>query len=39
MGRPENELRAAHGLTMKELAAKMGVTAGYLSAVATGRKP
>ena len=40
--KPETELRAAarrHGLTMKELAAKMGVTPGYLSAVATGRKP
>ena len=38
----ETELRAAarrRGLTMKELAVKMGVTAGYLSGVATGRKP
>ena len=39
---PETELRAAarrRGLTMKELAAKMGVTASYLSGIATGRKP
>ena len=38
----ETELRAAarrRGLTMKDLAAKMGVTPGYLSGVATGRKP
>ena len=38
----ETELRAAarrRGLTMQELADKMGVTAGYLSGLATGRKP
>ena len=38
-GKPETELRAAakrHGLTMKELAARMGVSAGYLSMVSTG---
>ncbi len=38
----ETELRAAaraRGLTMRELAAKMGVSAGYLSVVATGRRP
>ena len=38
----ETELRVAarrHGLTMKELAAKMGVSASHLSGVATGRKP
>ena len=38
----ETELRAAarrRGLTMQELAAKMGVTPGYLSGLATGRKP
>ena len=38
----ETELRAAarrRGLTMKELAAKMGVTPGHLSGVATGRRP
>ena len=38
----ETELRAAarrRGLTMKELAAKMGVSAGYLSGFATGRTP
>ena len=41
-GKPESELRAAarrHGLTMKELAEKMGVSAGYLSQIATGRRP
>ena len=40
--RIETELRAAarrRGLTMKELAAKMGVSSGYLSGVATGRNP
>lgn len=39
---PETELRAAarrRGLTMKELAAKMGITASYLSGLSTGRKP
>ena len=38
----ESELRAAarrRGLTMKELAAKMGVSAGYLSGLSTGRTP
>ena len=41
-GKPESELRAAarlHGLTMKELAAGMGVSASYLSQVSTGRRP
>ena len=41
-GKPESELRAAarrKGLAMKELAALMGVSAGYLSTVATGRRP
>ena len=41
-GRPESELRAAarrHGLTLKELADKMGVNYGYLSSVASGRRP
>ena len=38
----ESELRAAarrRGLTMKELAAMMGVSAGYLSQISTGRRP
>ena len=38
----ESELRAAarrRGLTMKELAVKMGVSAGYLSGLSTGRTP
>ena len=37
----ETEIRAAArrcGLTMKELAAKMGVTPGYLSELASGRR-
>ena len=41
-GRPESELRAAarkRGLTMKELAALMGVSASHLSQVGTGKKP
>ena len=41
-GRPETQLRAAarrRGITMKELAAKMGVSASHLSQIATGRKP
>ena len=41
-GKPESELRAAarrHGLNLKELAAKMGVNYGYLSSVASGRRP
>ena len=40
--RTESELRAAarrRGLTMKELAVKMGVSAGYLSGLSTGRTP
>ena len=40
LGKPESELRAAarrRGLTMKELAAKMGVSAGHLSQIATGQ--
>ena len=40
--RAESELRAAarrHGITMKELAAMMGVGAGYLSQFANGRRP
>ena len=40
--RPETELRAAarrRGLTMKELADKMGVSAGYLSQIANGGRP
>ena len=38
----ESELRAAarrRGLTMKELAARMGVSAGYLSQIANGGRP
>ena len=41
-GAPETELRAAarrRGLTMRELAAKMGVSPGYLSEISTGRTP
>ena len=41
-GKPESELRAAarrHGLTLKQLAARMGVHYGYLSSVASGRRP
>ena len=41
-GKPESELRAAarrRGLTMKELAKKMGVSASYLSQVGTGKRP
>ena len=41
-GRPETELRVAarrRGLTMRELAAKMGVSASYLSQVGTGKRP
>ena len=41
-GKPESELRAAarrHGLTLKELAVKMNVNYGYLSSVASGRRP
>ena len=41
-GKPESELRAAarrHGLTLKQLADRMGVSYGYLSSVASGRRP
>ena len=41
-GSSETELRAAarrRGLTMKELAKKMGVSASYLSQVGTGKRP
>ena len=41
-GKPESELRAAarrHGLNLKELAERMGVNYGYLSSVASGRRP
>ena len=41
-GKPESELRAVarrKGLTMKELATLMGVSPGYLSMVATGKRP
>ena len=41
-GKPESELRAAarrHGLTLKELAKKMGVSYGYLLQVASGQRP
>ncbi len=40
-GTPESELRAAarrRGITMKELAALMGVSASYLSQIATGKR-
>jgi len=41
-GKPESELRAAarrHGLTLKELAAQMGVNKGHLCSVANGHRP
>ena len=41
-GRTKGKLRAAarrHGLNLKELAVKMGVNYGYLSSVASGRRP
>ena len=41
-GKPESELRAAarrHGLNLKQLADRMGVNYGYLSSVASGRRP
>ena len=41
-GKPESELRAAarrRGLTLKQLADRMGVNYGYLSSVASGRRP
>ena len=40
-GKPESELRAAarrHGLTLKGLAARMGVSYGYLSSVSAGQR-
>ena len=40
--KPESSLRAAarrHGLNLKELADRMGVNYGYLSSVASGRRP
>ena len=41
-GKPESELRAAarrNGLTLKELAEKMGVSYGYVSQVSSGSRP
>ena len=41
-GKPESELRAAarrRGLTLKELAAQMGVNMGHLCSVANGHRP
>ena len=41
-GKPESELRAAarrQGLTLKQLAHRMGVNYGHLSSVANGRRP
>ena len=41
-GKPESELRATareKGLTVKELAALMGVSASHLSQIGTGKKP
>ena len=41
-GKPESELRATarrHGLNLKDLADRMGVNYGYLSSVASGRRP
>ena len=41
-GKPESELKAAarrHGLTLKELAARMGVSYNYLYQVSSGRRP
>ena len=41
-GKPESELRAAarrHGLTLKELAERMGVNKGHLCSVANGHRP
>ena len=41
-GKPESELRAAarrHGLTLKQLAKRMGVSYGYLLQVASGQRP
>ena len=42
INRTETELRAAarrRGLTMKELADKMGMSPSYLSQVGTGKRP
>ena len=41
-GKPESELRAAarrKGLTLKQLAEKMGVSYGYLCSVSSGKRP
>ena len=41
-GKAESELKAAarrHGINLKELADRMGVNYGYLSSVASGRRP
>ena len=41
-GKAETEIRAAarrKGLTMKELADRMAVSIGYLSQIATGKRP
>ena len=41
-GTPESELRAAarrHGLTMQELADRMGISGRYLSQISTGKRP
>ena len=41
-GKPESELRAAarrHGLTMRELADRMGVSTRYISMLSTGKVP
>ena len=41
-GRPESELRAAarrHGLTLRELAHRMGVSERYVSQISTGKRP
>ena len=41
-GKPESELRAAarrRGLTLKQLADKMGVSYGYLCSVSSGKRP
>ena len=41
-GTPESELRAAarrHGLTLRELAEKMGVSERYVSQISTGKRP
>ena len=41
-GKPESELRAAarrHGLTMQEVAYRMGISSRYLSMLSTGNVP